>query len=58
MPERSETAQSKVAHEQKWASYNEKMVELFRERDRHPLDSPEREAAAQAILALWVSEGK
>jgi hypothetical protein len=34
------------------------MVELFRERDRHPLDSPEREAAAQAILALWVSEGE
>jgi hypothetical protein len=32
------------------------MFELFRERDRHPLDSPEREAAAQAILALWVSE--
>lgn len=58
MPEQNEPEQSKTAPEQKWASYNEKMAELFRERDRHPLDSPEREAAAQVILALWVSEGE
>jgi len=56
--EQSEQEQSKIAHGQKWASYNEEMVELFRERDKHPLDSPEREAAAQAILAQWVSEGE
>ena len=58
MPEQNEPEQSKTAPERKCAFYNEKMVELFRERDRHPLDSPEREAAAQAILALWVSEGE
>ena len=58
MPEQNEPGQSETAPERKCASYNEKMVELFRERDRHPLDSPEREAAAQAILALWVSEGE
>jgi hypothetical protein len=33
------------------------MVALFAERNRSPLDSPEREAAAQAILALSVEEG-
>jgi hypothetical protein len=58
LPEQNESEQSRTAPDQKWALYNEKMVELFRERDKHPLDSSAREAAAQAILALWVSEGE
>jgi len=41
----------------KWAAYNAKMGDLFMERDKYPVDSTEREAAAQAILALWVAEG-
>lgn len=46
-----------TATEQKWASYNAKMITLFSSRDKYPVDSPEREAAAEAILALWVAEG-
>jgi hypothetical protein len=34
------------------------MAELFTERNKYPVDSPEREAAARAILALWVAEGE
>jgi hypothetical protein len=33
------------------------MTALFAERDKYPVDSPEREAAAEAILAHWVAEG-
>src|ERR1035441_6401918 len=46
-----------AAAEQKWAAYNRKMAELSAERDKYPVDSPEREAAAKAILALWIAEG-
>jgi len=41
----------------KWEAYNAKMADLFVFRDKYPLDSPQREAAAQAILSLWVAEG-
>jgi hypothetical protein len=34
------------------------MASLFAVRDQYPVDSPEREAAAEAILALWVAEGE
>lgn len=57
MPEPNRSEQVKTAAEQKWASYNQKMAALFVERDRHPVDSPERTAAAEEILALWVAEG-
>ncbi len=40
-----------------WAIYNSDMAALFSERNTHPVDSPEREAMAEKILALWVSEG-
>ena len=52
-----EPDQIKLAAEQKWAAYNRKMADLFAERDKYPVDSPEREGAAKAILALWVAEG-
>lgn len=57
MPEPIEAGQIKAAGEQKWADYNTRMAELFVDRDKYPVDSPEREAAAQAILALWAAEG-
>jgi hypothetical protein len=47
----------KVATEDKWAAYNEKMEILFAERDLHPLESPERDAVVEKIMALWVAEG-
>jgi hypothetical protein len=40
-----------------WEAYNTKMTSLFTERDQHPLESPERTAAAEKILALWYAEG-
>ena len=57
MPEENEPDQIKLTAEQNWAAYNRKMAELFAERDKYPVDSPEREAAAKAILALWIAEG-
>jgi len=57
MPEANEDV-NKTAPDQKWASYNAKMASLFAVRDQYPVDSPEREAAAEAILALWVAEGE
>jgi hypothetical protein len=56
MPESTEADQIKTAA-LKWATYNAKMAELFSERDKYPVDSPEREAAAQKILDLWVAQG-
>ena len=50
MPEPIEENQIKIAPEEVWAAYNLKMAALFTERNKHPMDSPEREAAAQAIL--------
>jgi hypothetical protein len=49
--------QISVTTEQKRASYNSKMAALFSERDIHPVDSPERTAAVERILALWYAEG-
>ena len=57
LPEENNSDQITLAAEQKWAAYNSKMATLFADRDKYPVDSPEREAAAKAILALWVAEG-
>ena len=40
-----------------WAAYNASMAALFTVRNQHDVDSPEREAVAQQILALWAAEG-
>ena len=48
--------QSMTARERKWATYSADMKVLFVERDKWPVDSREREAAAQAILDRWVAE--
>ena len=58
MPEENQPDEIKLITEQKWTAYNRKMAELFTERNKYPVDSPEREAAAKAILALWVAEGE
>ena len=58
MAELKEVKMANTAAEHKTARYNEKMAALFAERNKHDVDSPEREAAAQAILSLWVSEGE
>ena len=57
LPEENEHDQIKLTAEPRWTDYNRKMADLFAERDKYPVDSPEREAAAKAILALWVAEG-
>ena len=57
MPDENNSDQIELTPEQKWAAYNSKMTALFAERDKYPVDSPEREAAAKAILALWVADG-
>ena len=57
MPEPTEADQCMKPAETRWADYNAKMAELFAERDKYPVDSAEREVAAQAILNLWVAEG-
>jgi hypothetical protein len=54
-PESPEQAQ--LAAEAKWAAYNQKMATLFAQRDTHPMDSPERDAVVEKIMALWVAEG-
>jgi hypothetical protein len=58
MPEEGQVEAIETAASQKWAAYNSRMADLFAERDRHPVNSPEREAAAKAVLALWVAEGE
>ena len=57
MPGPNDPEPISTAAERKWAAYNLKMTALFSQRDKYPVDSPEREAAAEAILALWVAEG-
>jgi hypothetical protein len=57
MPEENQSATTMTAAEQRMATYNAKMAGLFTERNKYAVDSPEREAAARAILALWVAEG-
>ena len=57
MPEPIESVTEKAAAEQKLASYNLTMAGLFGERNKHAMHSPERQIAAEAILALWLSEG-
>jgi hypothetical protein len=57
MPEPNDAEQTKTATEQKRTAYDLKMAALFSHRNEYPVDSPEREAAAEAILALWVAEG-
>ena len=56
MPEPTEADQIMNASQTRWSAYNKKMADLFVQRDKSPLDSPEREIAAQAILNLWVAE--
>jgi hypothetical protein len=58
MPEENQSATTMTAAEQRMATYNRKMAGLFTERNKYPVDSPEREVAARAILALWVAEGE
>jgi len=58
MPEPNDVQQTKTAAEPKWAEFNYRMATLFVERDRHPVDSPERQKAAEKILALWITEGE
>ena len=57
MPEQSGGEHNKSPDETKWAEYNVRMADPFAERDRYPVGSPERDAAAQRILDLWVAEG-
>lgn len=57
MPEPNAPEPIGTAALEKWAAYNLKMAALFSKRDEYPVDSPEREVAAKAILTLWVEEG-
>jgi len=57
VPEPIQADEIRTAAEERWVTYNCRMADLFRERDRHPVDSPERTTAAERILALWVAEG-
>lgn len=57
MPETEGAQQVKLTAEDKWAVYNAKMAALFAERDKYPLESPERDAAVERVMALWVAEG-
>ena len=57
LPDENNSDQIELTSEQKWAAYNSKMTALFADRDKYPVDSPGREAAANAILAHWVAEG-
>ena len=54
MPEPNDVEQTNTAAEPNWAAYNYKMVTLFVERDKYPVDSLERQVAAEHILALWL----
>ena len=42
MPETIEANQVKIASEEACAAYNSRMVDLFRERNQHTVDSPNR----------------
>ena len=57
MPEPIEADQIKTAA-LKWAAYIARMADLFVVRDKYPVDSSEREAAAQKTLELWAAEGE
>jgi hypothetical protein len=57
MPEPIEADQIMNASQTRWSAYNRKMADLFVQRDKCPLDSPEREIAVQDILNLWVAKG-
>ena len=57
MSEPNDTEQIRTATEQKWAAFNNAVQRLFAERNTHPMDSPERTASAEKILALWYAEG-
>lgn len=57
MPEPTEAEQIKSPDEKRWAEYNSRMAYLFAERNKHPMESAERTAVAERILALWFSEG-
>ena len=57
MPQPSATELADTAAERKTAAFNLKMAALFTERNKHNVDPPEREAAAEAIPALWVGRG-
>ncbi|MGA2850107.1 MAG: hypothetical protein ABSE46_14005 [Terracidiphilus sp.] len=57
MPEPIDAELAKTPAGQKTARYNVKMAGLFAERDKHAVDSLERQVCAEAILALWVEEG-
>jgi hypothetical protein len=58
LPTPNSEEQIKKATEQKLAAYNGKMKDLFKERDKHPVDSAEREAAARRIFDLWMEDGE
>ncbi len=57
MGEPTEVEQVKTAADVKPAAYNIHMAELFAERDKHPVDSPERTAVVERIYTLWMNEG-
>jgi hypothetical protein len=57
LPKPKDFEQITTTAEEKWAAYNRRMADLFSKRDEYPVNSPEREAAAKAILALWVAVG-
>ena len=57
LPELTEAQQTRTAAEHKLVAYNNKMVTLFVERNTHQIDSPERTAVVERIVALWWSEG-
>ena len=46
-----------MAVEQHWTAYNRRMTDLFRERDRFPVECPKRKAVAERLLALWDADG-
>jgi len=56
VPEPTEAEQTKSPDEKRRADYNARMAELFAERDKHPVESVERTAVAERILALWDAE--
>jgi len=57
MPEPTRPVQINTAAEQKTTAYYEKMAGLFTERNKYAVGSPERQAAAEAIPALWAADG-
>jgi hypothetical protein len=57
VPEPTEAERIKSPDEKRWAEYNARMADLFAERNKHPVQSAERSAVAERILALWAAEG-